>query len=93
MKYLKCVSKYKYTKVLTLGDTKYGKEDTEYGRGYRIWQPPCHTLYPHTLCGNPPCHILYPHTLYVGYIIWRYNGNKNSPSMSLAVQVDINKNI
>ena len=25
-----------------------------------------------TKCGSPPCHILFPHTLCGGYIIWRY---------------------
>ena len=40
------------------GGTKYGKGDTDYGKGYKMWQPPCHIWYPHTLCE--------------GYIIWRY---------------------
>ena len=47
-----------------IGDTLYGKGDTEYGSGYKMWQPPCHILY------SPL--TLYPHTLCGGYIIWHY---------------------
>ena len=40
---------------------------------HTLWQPPCHILYPHTICG--------------GYIIWHYTGNTSERPVCLQIDV------